>query len=170
MRPLLLLFILLTGLATFAWGGSYACRDGKGTLYFTDNPLRLPEPCRKNMWQIKQQEYSADSAPTSAAKTPGQHDEERLIDRMIREDALERRARQLRQQAAVSVEKYTQGIELTKKLNRSWHYGVRARQTKGNRLLTEARQEKLQLLTELESLGIPTQQRAEIEKLLDAIP
>lgn len=170
MKSLLLVFILLTAVASSAWSLSYACRDRRGILYFTDSPLRLPESCWEEMWQVEHLWHTDNSTPVKEVKQKPAELEERPIERMIREEGLERRVKQLQQLAAAAVDKYNEGTELTKELNRSWHYGVRARRARGKKLLAEARKAKQQILEELESLGISKQRRAGIERLLGAIP
>jgi|GEM_PF-929151 len=176
MRSLLLLLFLIGFLSTSVGAANFACRDSKGHLYFTDNPLDVPDDCRQNMQQIEQQSTSVNSASPPAAKEVPIKQPENLKNQAIQKKLSDEQFTQLQQRAEVSAKKYAQGVETLEAAGKRRRFGSKARFAEtqkmideGNKLIGEARQEKEQLLSDLDSQQVPAQQSAKIEKLLEPI-
>lgn len=168
MRFLPFFFFCALGLTTSAWGLSYSCRDSNGTTYFADSLMRLPETCQGEAWQFEQQYYpeGATSVPETA---PPQKNVGNLMERMIAEDDLALKIKQLEAQTRLAAENYAQGTEALNAPRRRWGYGTKARLEKWQKLVLDAQQTKKKILDALDSLQLSPQKRTEIEKQLEPI-
>jgi len=176
MRSILLLFFLLSFLSTSAVAANYACRDSKGTLYFSDNLLSLPDDCRKNLHQIEHLGNSDQNASPPAEQEKSIEQSETSKDQIEPKEIGAPQAAEWQRKAAASAEKYAQGISDKEEARKRRDYGSRTRFAvthqmldAADKLINEARQEKQDLLDELDSQEIAGPQRAEIKKLLEAI-
>lgn len=166
MKTLLFFLFGVICLYTSVWGLGYSCRDGKGTKYFADSLQRLPQSCEGEIWQFKQQNFP--DIPT--AKEPlDTRSSNNLFEQMIKEDSLGRKFDHLNQLAVDAVEKYEKGAELLNIPKRRWHYGQKARVKNGQKLIQDARQAKQDILINLETLKLSSQQQTEIETQLAPI-
>lgn len=168
MKFLLLFFIWFTCLPISAWGVGYSCRDVKGTKYFADSPLRLPETCKDKIWQFEQSDFydNKTSAPDSA---PQPKPKNNLFQQMIEEDTLARKIDQFKQRATDAAGKYAQGTELLNSIKRIRHSGFRARKEKGEELIRAAHRSKQNILNDVEVLQLSPKKRVGIEKQLELI-
>ena len=177
MRLGLLLILLVTCLVSVADAASYACRDSEGKLYFTDSPSGASEECLQNMKQIFLQKSSSVTNPNqSETKTPtasaAATSQEASPQPLVSEEVVAG----LLQRAEASAAKFAQGLQGLEAANQRRRIGSKTRfaETKriadeANQLINEARQEKNQLLKELESHQIPAPQRTDIIRHLDNI-
>ena len=180
MKPILL-FIFLSVLLIFsAWSANFSCRDSNGRLYFFDNPMDVPADCRQNMQQIEGGNSSATEVPpqgqentttSQEAQAPqeSQPSSKPPVEQTVQDDALKQQLEQLQQRATAAVDKFTKGTELKEKGSRPYHYGAKTERAEGNKLIQEARQEKQQLITELNSLALTAGQQSEFKNILDKI-
>jgi len=176
MRSILMVVFLFSFLSTSVLAANYACRDSKGTLYFSDNLLSLPDDCRKNLHQIEQLSISDISTAPPADQEGSIEQPETPKDQIESKEVSAPQAAEWQRKAAGSAEKYVQGISDKEEARKRRDFGSRTRFAvthqmldAADKLINEARQEKQDLLDELDSQEIAGPQRAEIEKLLDPI-
>jgi hypothetical protein len=168
---LLLTLLFLPALTTFG-AETFTCKDLQGQLHISDNLMSLPAECRN---QARTSE--PDTEPGKVNYVPPvensiQHSDE--FKRAVRE---EERANEARKRQAAELVRRAESLAVTfedavtrrKKAVRSREYGNREEIILAEQQLQDSLTGKKELLDELESAQLSTEQRQHIEVQLERI-
>jgi len=169
-QTLLLLFIGLLSVAA-AGADSYSCRDNQGVLYFADSPARLPDECQGQSLEVKPDKLDnlniVPATPVPQGVTPE-------IEQSIRATETERQQQQqkilkLQKRAEQLAANYQEALKVKRRALRSWSYTSREEINKAELQMSQAKEDKLLLLQELDALKMSSEDRQKIKQDLDVI-
>jgi len=170
MKHILLILLLLFFSATLASATMYSCRDKSGKLFISDNVQSLPAECRGDSQQIS---YRDEVNYVPEIKTPAGSSSE--FEQAVREADQELKQKKaieegLLKQAQQLAEQYKQAVLDRKNATRRWQYeGSRDAIRRADEVMAATREQKSQLLDELQKQNISRKLEQQITDWLDMI-
>lgn len=171
MRILLFILLLTSVAVSSGWAKIYSCRDRSGQLHYSDNLQGLPEVCLG-----KQTEVKADGAdrlnivPRSPQSSQSSAEFNRSVRAVEREQANAKRQSLRLQQQVEKLIKELQTATLKKhKARRNEIYRSRQIINQANADIARVREQKQQLLQELEDVRLPRREKEQLRSLLEGI-
>jgi outer membrane murein-binding lipoprotein Lpp len=171
MRVLTCLCVLsLFALSAFA--ASYSCRDSRGRLHITDNLQSLPEDCRASATEAPQED--PDNLHYVPSRRPSPEVSDREFKKQVREVEQELRKKRLKtDELAVRARElaadYQRTVSEKRQALRRWSYQSRDKIRDADERIDRIREEKKQLLTEMETVRMDRDEARQIRADLDTI-
>ncbi|MDX2494587.1 MAG: DUF4124 domain-containing protein [Desulfuromusa sp.] len=171
MQRILFLLLLSAFSVVTVQATTYSCRDKQGKLFMTDNLQALPAECLGQTQVVEPKDPDNLNYVPAQADPQGSGAEFRQSVRAAEHEQRQTQGRveKMLLRAEQLAEQYRQAIQEKNNATRRWSYSSREIIQKADDRIKKAREEKKQLLAEMQGQKIPRDDEKKIVSWLDEI-